>query len=116
MATDHPLTPQPAQGGAVVEAEIGAGIAAPTGGLSPWQLAWRRLRRNKVSLAFGVVFVLLVALALAAPLWADHVAKTTPEKNHISDVIRVGGEEKQVVNLEGVPIGPTWQKKFFLGA
>jgi peptide/nickel transport system permease protein len=88
-------------------------------GLGPWKLGLRRLRRNKVALLFGLLFVLLVASCLAAPLWADHVAKTTATENHLSDVIKVDGKDKNVVGLDGVPIGPQWLKadgKFFLGA
>jgi peptide/nickel transport system permease protein len=88
-------------------------------GLGPWKLGLRRLRRNKVALLFGFLFVLLVASCIAAPLWADKVAKTTPTENHLSDVIKVDGKDKNVVGLDGVPIGPQWLKadgKFLLGA
>ncbi len=88
-------------------------------GLGPWKLGLRRLRRNKVALLFGFLFVLLVASCIAAPLWADKVAKTTATENHLSDVIKVDGKDKNVVGLDGVPIGPQWFKadgKFFLGA
>jgi ABC-type dipeptide/oligopeptide/nickel transport system permease subunit len=37
-------------------------------GRSPWQIAWRRLRRDRVALGGGVVVVLLVLVALGAPL------------------------------------------------
>ena len=80
------------------------------------RLAARRLRRDKTALAFGFLFILLVAACLAAPLWAEHVAHTTPEENHLSDVITVDGEQVNVVDFDGVPIGPTWQGEFFLGA
>ncbi len=93
----------------------GQAEAAPTAGISPWALAVRRLRRNRAALSFGALFVILVALALAAPLWAQ-IADTTPARNHLSDTIVVGGKDKQVVTFDGVPISPTWQKKFFLGA
>ena len=43
----------------------GAGAVA---GRSPWQIAWMRLRRDRVALAGGVVVVLLVLMAAAAPL------------------------------------------------
>jgi peptide/nickel transport system permease protein len=88
-------------------------------GLGPWKLGLRRLRRNKVALLFGLIFVLLVLSCAAAPIWADKVAKTTPNANHLSDVIKVGGKDKNVVGLDGVPIGPQWLKadgKFVLGA
>ena len=88
-------------------------------GLGPWRLGLRRLRRNKIAIAFGVLFVLLVLATLAAPLWADEVAKTGPNENHLSDTIQVDGEETNVVGLDGVPIGPQWLKadgQFLLGA
>ena len=85
-------------------------------GIGPWKLGMRRLRRNKVALFFGVVFVLLVAVCIAAPLWADRVAKTGPNENHLTDTIVIDGEETDVVALDGIPIGPTWQGEFFLGA
>lgn len=85
-------------------------------GLGPWRLTLRRLRRDKVALVAGAVFVLVVAACLAAPLWADHVAKTTPEENHLSDTVVIDGEETEVVDLRGKPIGPTWNGQFFLGA
>jgi peptide/nickel transport system permease protein len=88
-------------------------------GLGPWKLGLRRLRRNKVALLFGFLFVLLVASCIAAPVWADKVAKTTATENHLSDIIKVDGKDKNVVGLDGVPIGPQWLKadgKFFLGA
>jgi ABC-type dipeptide/oligopeptide/nickel transport system permease subunit len=37
-------------------------------GRSPWRIAWQRLRRDRVALAGGAVVVLLVLMALCAPL------------------------------------------------
>jgi peptide/nickel transport system permease protein len=85
-------------------------------GLGPWRMALRRLRRNKVALAFGGLFLVIVALSLAAPLWATHVAHTDPFKNHLTDTIVVGGQTKDVVAPDGVPIGPTYHGRYFLGA
>ncbi len=87
-----------------------------TAGLSPFRLGLRRLGRNRVALAFGLLFVVLVAVCIAAPLWANHVAHTGPLENHLSDTIMLDGEETNVVALDGVPIGPTYQGEFFLGA
>jgi peptide/nickel transport system permease protein len=84
--------------------------------VGPWRLGLRRLRRNKVAVFFGFVFVLLVVACLAAPLWAEHVAHTGPDENHLTDTVVVDGQEKNVVSLDGIPIGPTWQGEFFLGA
>ena len=88
----------------------------PIAGVAPSRLALRRLRRNRAALAFGALFLVVVAMCLAAPLWADHVAHTDAFKNHLTDRVSVGGELKDVVSPDGVPIGPTWGGKFFLGA
>jgi peptide/nickel transport system permease protein len=88
-------------------------------GLGPWKLGLRRLKRNKVALFFGALFIVLVLACLAAPIWADKVAKTGVDTNHLSDTITVDGKSKNVVGLDGVPIGPQYWKakgKFFLGA
>jgi peptide/nickel transport system permease protein len=115
MATE-PATETTLQGPAAWEQEA---ERERVHGLGPWKLGLRRLRRNKVALLFGFVFVLLVVACVLAPVWADKVAKTTATANHLSDVIKVDGKDKNVVGLDGVPIGPQWLKadgKFFLGA
>jgi peptide/nickel transport system permease protein len=81
-------------------------------GIGPYALAWRRLKRNRTALAFGMLFAAVVLMCLLAPLYAHDVAHTTPSANHLTD--RVGG--KDVVSVAGIPIGPTWHGRFFLGA
>ena len=115
MATE-PATETTLQGPAAWESEA---ERERVHGLGPWRLGLRRLKRNKVALFFGALFVALVLACLAAPIWADKVAKTTQNENHLSDTINVDGKSKNVVGLDGVPIGPQWLKadgKFFLGA
>jgi peptide/nickel transport system permease protein len=88
-------------------------------GRSPWYLAYRRLRRNRVALAFAGLFVAIVVFVLAAPLWANHVADTGPNATHTLEKVEVDGEQREVVNREGKPVGPLWLGaggKFFLGA
>jgi peptide/nickel transport system permease protein len=101
-----------------VSAEPNAEVTPGASG-NPWRLAWRRLRRNRVALAFLGLFLLIVAFVGAAPLWADNVAHTGPNKTHTLQKIEVDGEVREVVNREGKPIGPQWLEakgKFFLGA
>jgi peptide/nickel transport system permease protein len=112
LATE-PATDQTIQAPAAFGDQVERGDPA---GIGPWRLGWRRLRRNKVALLFGFVFVLLVAVCAAAPLWAEHVAHTGPNENHLSDTIQLDGETTNVVGFDGIPIGPTWQGEFFLGA
>ena len=82
----------------------------------PWRLALARLRGSPGAVGFGVALVLVVTACLAAPLWADAVAGTSPSENHLSDRIEIDGEVRDVVSLESIPIGPTWNGRFFLGA
>jgi len=85
-------------------------------GIGPYELAWRRLKRNKVALAFGGLFLLIVVLCLMAPVYAKYVAHTGPAANHLADQVKVGGKLKDVVSPDGIPAGPTWHGRFFLGA
>ena len=109
-------------------------------GRSPWFLAWRRLRRNKVALGSLVIFFLVLAACLCAPLYANHVADTGQNTQHVLDQVTVGGKRVSVVSPGGyldkhgkqcgagetdcklfssIPIGPQWGAaggKFVLGA
>ena len=88
----------------------------PVSGVAPARLALRRLRRNRAALAFAGLFLLIVALCLAAPLYAKHVAHTDPYENHLTEQIKIDGKLTDVVAPDGVSIGPTYGKRFFLGA
>ncbi len=59
-------------------------------------------------LLFGGLFVVLVALALVAPLYGEHVARTGPDTNHVTDTFEVGGEQRNVTDASGLPVGPQW--------
>ena len=92
---------------------------APTAAGGPWLIAWRRLRRDRVALSALGLLVLIVAFCLAAPLWANEVARTGPNDTHTLEKIEVGGEVREVVSPSGRPIGPQWLEadgRFFLGA
>src|SRR5436190_2843147 len=90
-------------------------------GASPWVLARRRLLRNRVSMAMVGVLVLIVALCLAAPLYAKHVAHTDPFQSHLSATTVVNGKQVPVMQqsstglgLGVTPIGPTWDPHHYL--
>ena len=88
-----------------------------TPGIGPYKLAWLRLRRNRASLAFGVLFVLIVVLCLLAPLYSHYIAHIGPDTQNITGTVKVGGKVLDIVSLIGIPIGPTWQlHHYFLGA
>src|SRR5579862_3588073 len=83
----------------------GIGDAPP--GIGPYKLAWRRLRRNKVALAFGVLFLLIVILCFLAPVYSADIAHIGPNDESNID---------KALSATGIPIGPTWTTHFLLGA
>ena len=85
-------------------------------GKSPWLLAWRRLRRNYVALAFLALFVVIVLMCVLAPVYAHHVAHTGPNTGHLGETFTRNGQQVQVVSkggfvngqfhAGGIPVGP----------
>jgi peptide/nickel transport system permease protein len=85
-----------------------AGPAADTGvagveGRSPWQLAWVRLRHDKVAVGSFAVICLIVLLAVFAPVIA-HILGHGPNTQ-----FRTTG-----LSAQGIPAGPG--SRFFFGA
>ena len=56
------------------ERKAAAGATLVTEGLSPWQLAWRRLRTDRLAIGSAVVIAIITVAALAAPVfaWVTH--------------------------------------------
>jgi peptide/nickel transport system permease protein len=118
MATDPYAEPSRLGGTGGMAHEPGIPEVSQPGieGKSPTYLAYRRLRRNKVALAFGALFVAIVLFCLAAPLWANHVAHPGPDDEHLTEKITINGQPTNVVSPMGIPIGPGLHSKFLLGA
>jgi peptide/nickel transport system permease protein len=85
-------------------------------GLGPWRLAMRRLRRNRVALGALAVFVVIVLVTMAAPLYAGQVAGRGPSQTAVTDRVQVDGRTVDVVSPDGTPLGPTFGREYFLGA
>jgi len=110
-------------GSAAVE-EVGGGFDAGfegegqlPPGIGPWKLAWRRLRRNRVAMFFGFVFLLVVVLCLLAPVYSQDIAHISPDYGNPTGTFTLNGKTQFVLNTVGVPIGPTWNvNHFFFGA
>lgn len=97
-------------------------------GRSPWYLAWKRLRRNYFAFAALGLFILIVLVCALAPLYANHVAHTGPNDQHVLDTVTVHGKKVDIVSEGGIikgklvasfPIGPQWGAaggKYVLGA
>src|SRR3984957_19374613 len=86
-------------------------------GLGPWKLARRRLRRNKVALFFGGLFLLIVVLCLLAPVYSSDVAHIGP---NVQNIVGTGTNLNKCpptcVNAQDIPVGPTWHSQYFFGA
>jgi peptide/nickel transport system permease protein len=93
-------------------------------GRSPWALAARRLRRNRLALAALGLFLLIVVLCLAAPWYAHDVAHVNPLVPNLNGTTVIGGKVVPVMQQGGgtlhlgeTPIGPTGDPHhYFLGA
>jgi len=113
MATAEAAGTSFSEAGAAFESE---GADLPPG-VGPWKLAWRRLRRNKVALFFGFVFLVLVVMCLLAPVYSHDIAHTGPNTEAgLTATVKIGGKVKPVVSADDIPIGPTWHAKYFFGA
>src|SRR5579875_253183 len=71
-------------------------------GRSQWQLTWRRLRHDKVAVGSGVVILVMVALAIAAPAFAALTGHGPTQQFNSGTA------------LNGIPVGPG--RAFWLGA
>ncbi len=116
--TESPVKDATGGDGVAVAPETPAGWppsaegGAPTVGVGPYQLALRRLRRNKVALGFLGLFILIVVICILAPVYSHNIAHIGPNTENITG--QVGG--KDIVSPSGVPIGPTWGSRYFFGA
>ena len=90
----------------------------------PLRLALGQLLANRWAMVSLVVFLLIVAACLAAPLYAQHIAHTDPFSSNITGTTIVDGKRVALMQpsttglgLGVTPIGPTWDfGHYFLGA
>src|ERR1044072_1358407 len=111
---------EPEAAGIILDAEETGGDVV---GRSPWALAGRRLVRNKLAIGAGVLFLAIVAVSLAAPLYAHRLAHNDPFEPNLSDTFKLSGKTVQVIQqgagklgLGETPVGPTWHSKYLIGA
>jgi peptide/nickel transport system permease protein len=111
---------EPEAEGIVLDAEETGGDIV---GRSPWALAGRRLLRNRISLAALALFLLIVIVSFAAPIYAHDIAHTNPFASNVTGTITVNGKTVDVIQqgtgklgLGETPIGPTWTSQYLLGA
>jgi ABC-type dipeptide/oligopeptide/nickel transport system permease subunit len=71
-------------------------VGGPIAARSPWQLFWRRLRRDRVALASLAFIVVLIAIAFAAPLIVSALGLPDPDTQNLN-----------LTDAFGSPLGPS---------
>src|SRR5260370_15062108 len=82
-----------------VEAAADRGQAVT--GRSPWALAARQLWRNRIAMASLALFLLIVAVSFAAPLYARHVAHVNPFVNNLNGTTILNGKQVPLLQPGG---------------
>jgi len=106
------------------QVEVDTGLRSAAGGRNPWALAARRLWRNRIAMAALLLFLVIVVMCLAAPLYAHDVAHVNPFVPNLNGHTVANGKVVPVMQRGGgilrlgeTPIGPTWDPRhYFLGA
>jgi peptide/nickel transport system permease protein len=110
---------------AVVEQVQTTELRPASAGRNPWALAWRRLRSNRIALAALGLFVIIVLMSVAAPLYAAHIAHISnpfaPNLNGTTSIhgktVPIMAQGGGILKLGETPIGPTLDlHHYFLGA
>ena len=78
-------------------------------GRSPWALAARRLRRNRLALFFLALFLLVAVACLLAGVYSRHVSHLGENDTNASGVITVNGKTVRVISQAHTTIGPDGQ-------
>ncbi|MBO0810975.1 MAG: ABC transporter permease [Microlunatus sp.] len=71
-------------------------------GRGPWRLAWQRLRHDRVAIISGIVILLIIAIAITAPVFAVITGHPPNQQYH-----QLG------LTVDGLPKGPS--STFWLG-
>src|SRR5215813_10807796 len=83
------------------QVEVDPGLQPAVVGRNPWALAARRLWRNRIAMAALGVFLVIVVLSLAAPLYAHDVAHVNPFVPNLNGHTVVNGKVVPVMRQVG---------------
>ena len=78
--------------------------------------AWRRFRRNRLSMAATLVFVLMVLFSYGAPLVSRYVTKQTFYDQNLQSNFAPPGKTVSSIQIGGPRSGQTVSNKYLLGA
>jgi peptide/nickel transport system permease protein len=105
-------------------ADLEGAALPPRPARGPWAAAFAKLRSDRAAVVAFILFLLIIAASLAAPIYARHVSGTDPFRSNLNGKIEIGGKKVPVMQpstvglgLGTTPIGPTWDfGPFMLGA
>src|SRR5215831_15302867 len=108
----------------IEQVEAPADLRPEVVGRNPWALAARRLWRNRIAMVALGLFLFIVVICVAAPLYAHFVAHLNPFTPNLNGTTVINGKVVPVMQQGGgtlklgeTPIGPTWDPgHYFLGA
>ena len=106
------------------QVDAGAQSRSSAVGRNPWALAARRLWRNRIAMVALGLFLFIVVICVAAPLYAHFVAHLNPFTPNLNGTTVINGKVVPVMQQGGgtlklgeTPIGPTWDPYHYaLGA
>src|SRR5215468_1262021 len=106
------------------QVEVDTELRPAIAGRNPWALAARRLWRNRIAMAALLLFLVIVVMCLAAPLYAEHVAHVNPFPPNLNGHTVVNGKVVLVMQQGGggplqceKQIGPACvQSHYFISA
>lgn len=85
--------------------------------LSPTQMAFVRLREDRVFIAACLVFSFVIVMTFSAPLMEQRFAGRTATEQNLSGGITVHGRHVEAVASDGTPgIGPGLHREYLLGS
>jgi peptide/nickel transport system permease protein len=86
--------------------EVGGAPSEQVTGRSPWQLFWRRFRKDRFAIGGLVIIGIMALLAVGAPAVAAIVGHGPNDVSHF----------REMSTYFGLPKGPNFELKFFFGA
>jgi peptide/nickel transport system permease protein len=85
--------------------------------LSPTQLAMLRLKENRTFKVSCVIFLSIVIMCVAAPVFERYWAGRSAADQNLSGSVMIGGKQVEAVAADGTPnIGPGFHLKYTLGS
>src|SRR5437764_7416987 len=98
----------------IEQVEAATEVRPAAAGRNPWLLAARQLWRNRIAMAALALFLLIIVVSLAAPLYAHGIAHDDPFTNNLNGTTVVHGKVVPLIQQGGgilklgeTPIGPT---------